>query len=249
MVLEAFPPHKHPNLTIGYIKDQVSDAIWSANLDHLIQDHLGPNDTACLYGGRDSFIPHYKGCFETRELVSDRYISGTEIRQMVSQAPESSASFRAGAIWATFQRYPSVYPTVDVVVYDSKEQRVLLARKTGETGYRAVGGFVSPEDDSYEHAALRELREETGLTVGLDNLVYLGSRKVDDWRYRAEVDRIITHLYVGGYTMGAPKAADDIAETRWFAINKVNPEFDLVPEHRHLWQMFLNWRTTKTPLP
>ena len=242
MVLEAYPHDKYPNLTIGYIKDNRSDEAWSTNLDNLIGDLLSPNDTVVLYGGRDSFLAHYKGKFDTRELQTTRYVSGTELRQKISQAPQSNPQFRAGAIWASYQRYPTVYSTVDVLVFDPKNRRILLARKPLEIGYRLIGGFASPSDDSFELAALRELGEEATISVGYEGLDYVGSQKVNDWRYANNPsEKIITHVYVGLYTMGAPRAGDDISEVRWFDYDtfdpKSNPNYHLMEEHIPLWIM------------
>jgi bifunctional NMN adenylyltransferase/nudix hydrolase len=242
MLLEAYPHDKYPNITIGYAKDNRCDDSWSEKLDGQIQDIIGPNDTVVLYGSRDSFLPHYKGKFDTRELQATRYVSGTELRAKIAQAPQSNPQFRAGAIWASYQRYPTVYSTVDIAVFDPKERRILLARKPLEDGYRFVGGFIDPKDDSFEEAALRELDEECGLTVGLAGLRYVGSKKVDDWRYaKNPSEKIMTHLYIGLYNMGAPRAADDIAEVRWFDYDKFNPknaiDYSLVEEHTSLWNM------------
>jgi bifunctional NMN adenylyltransferase/nudix hydrolase len=251
MVLEAYPHDKYPNLTIGYIKDNRSDEAWSANLDNLISDLLSPNDTVVLYGGRDSFLTHYKGRFDTKELQASRYVSGTELRQKISQAPQSNPQFRAGAIWASYQRFPTVYSTVDVAVFDPKNRRILLARKPLETGYRFVGGFSSPNDESFEVAAIRELTEETGISVGLEGLRYVGSKKVNDWRYASNPsEKIITHLYVGIYSFGCPQAADDIAEVRWLDFDTFDPKginYNIVEEHLPLWEMVANYINTNFP--
>jgi bifunctional NMN adenylyltransferase/nudix hydrolase len=252
MLLEAYPHDKYPNLTIGYIKDNRYDESWSEKLDGQIGDIISPNDTVVLYGSRDSFLPHYKGKFDTRELQATRQISGSEIRAKIAQAPQSNPQFRAGAIWASYQRYPTVYSTVDIAVFDPKERRILLARKPLEDGYRFVGGFIDPKDDSFEESALRELYEECGLTVGLNGLRYVGSKKVDDWRYaKNPSEKIMTHLYIGLYSMGAPKAADDIAEVRWFDYDKFDPENALddsiVEEHITLVNMVRTYIDTNFP--
>lgn len=273
MILEAYPHDKYPNLTIGYIKDNRSDEDWSNKLDAQINDLLAPNDTVVLYGSRDSFLTHYKGKFDTRELQATRFVSGTELRAKIAQAPQSNPQFRAGAIWLTAQRYPTVYSTVDVVVFDPEERRVLLARKPLEDKYRFIGGFVDPKkDDSFEDAALRELNEEAEITVGLEGLRYVGSKKVNDWRYANNpAEKIITHLYVGLYTMGCPQANDDIAEVRWFDYDELNrtervyeenpgedrindtfknvtvAEMELVEEHAPLWNMIKNYIDTNFP--
>lgn len=242
MLLEAYPHEKYPNLTIGYIKDERSDEIWSEKLDSQIRDMTGPNDTVVLYGSRDSFLSHYKGRFDTRELQATRFVSGTEIRNRIAQAPQSNPQFRCGAIWLSSQRHSTVYSTVDIALFDPKERRILLARKPTENGYRFIGGFVDTKDDSFEDAALRELDEESGLTVSLAGLRYVGSKKIDDWRYANNPsEKIMTHLYIGLYNHGAPTAADDIAEVRWFDYDKFDPkeglDYFIMEEHIPLWNM------------
>jgi bifunctional NMN adenylyltransferase/nudix hydrolase len=239
MILEEYPPSKYPNLTVGYIKDAKSNQAWSDKLDELISDHLGPNDKAVLYGGRDSFLAHYKGNFPTRELSSTITISGTQIRNEIAQAPKDDPSFRRGAIWASYQRFPTVYPTVDVAILDVKNNRFLLGRKADEKEYRFIGGFTSPSDNSYEDAAIRETFEECGLGLDKNSLFYIGSLKVDDWRYKgSSTEQIITHLYVGNYGYGSPKAADDLADVRWFDLTTFNAETMMVDTHRPLFNMF-----------
>jgi bifunctional NMN adenylyltransferase/nudix hydrolase len=238
MLLEQYPSHQYPNLHIAYIKDNRSDEEWSKNLDILIRDQLSVNDKVVLYGSRDSFLPHYKGTFQTVELEQTRDVSGTELRAQVAQAPQSDPKFRMGVIWLANQSYPTVYSTVDVLVFDPKERRVLLGRKPNEKFYRIVGGFADVEDDSFEQSAARELYEETKLTVGVNTLAYLGSKKINDWRYRNNPKaKIITHLYVAPYSMGSAKASDDIAEVRWMKYDGFNPELVLVEEHQPLWPM------------
>jgi bifunctional NMN adenylyltransferase/nudix hydrolase len=276
MLLEAYPHDKFPNLTIGYIKDNRSDTDWSNKLDAQINDLLAPNDTVVLYGSRDSFLAHYKGKFDTKELQATRFVSGTELRAKIAQAPQSNPLFRAGAIWLTAQRYPTVYSTVDIIVFDPNERKVLLARKPNEDKYRFVGGFVDPKkDDSFEEAALRELAEETGLTVGLAGLKYVGSKKVNDWRYANNpMEKIMTHIYVGTYTMGCPQASDDIAEVRWFGLDELEgteriyddninlddedatnepkevsvASLEIVEEHAPLWEMVAEYIKKNFPV-
>jgi bifunctional NMN adenylyltransferase/nudix hydrolase len=113
---------------------------------------------------------------------------------------------------------------------------LLLGRKANEDLFRFIGGFTDPTDDCYEDAAKREASEETGLEIGQPR--YIGSKKIDDWRYRNEADKIITHLFVADYVFGNPKAQDDIAELRWFDVDKITPAMVVAP-HKVLLEMFL----------
>lgn len=238
MILETYPHDKFPQISVFYIKDCPSDEDWSQKLDQNIQDVISPQDKVVLYGGRDSFLNSYKGKFPTTELVSSKYISGTEIRNRLSKAPQSHPIFRAGAIWSSYQRYPVAFSTVDIAVFDSKNKQILLVRKPNEELYRFPGGFVNPTDNSIEEAADRELEEETGLNLSRATTEYLGSYKIDDWRYRKSSDKIITHFYITERNpMSGPACAnDDVSETCWFDMEELN-ENDIVPEHHILFKI------------
>jgi bifunctional NMN adenylyltransferase/nudix hydrolase len=133
-----------------------------------------PVGTVTQYGGRDSFIPYYSGEFPCREVEPSAYIaaSGTLERRNALLEVRSSADWRAGVVYAAYNRYLQVLPTVDVAVTretDDGELEILLAKKPGEKGYRLIGGFVSPTDGSLEappvgkwlRSAYRSLRART----------------------------------------------------------------------------------------
>lgn len=227
---------KFPDINVLYIKDEARDDVWSQKLDSQIEDVLGPNQSAVLYGSRDSFIPFYTTKkFPVIELEPDSYISGTEIRKEVSNKVKASPDFRAGVIWAVGNQYPSCLPTVDVAIVDRDKGRILLARKSGQKAYRFVGGFASTKSHTYEEDARREVMEETGLDVS--EPIYSFSCIIDDWRYRREANKIKTLFFICDYVSGCPTASDDISEVRWFEFGKVELE-DIVEEHRELMEKF-----------
>jgi bifunctional NMN adenylyltransferase/nudix hydrolase len=209
MVREAFP-----DVDVAYIEDQAEDAVWSRKLDEVIRHHTTPNQTVMLYGGRDSFISHYSGKFPTQELESDVVFSGTVLREEVSRrSVRKTADFRAGAVWQAFNRFPVSYPTVDVGVW--KGDKLLLVRKADETLWRLPGGFAEPNSETYEQDARREVAEEAGISI--TDPAYVYSLKIDDWRYRNEVDKIKTLLFTADYQFGHLEPQDvEIAEAGWF---------------------------------
>ena len=225
---------KFPTVEIHYINDNPSDTAWTKNLDKLIGEQLLPMQTVTLYGSRDSFLKCYNGKFNTCELEATTFISGTEVRRRVCNNYPPTADYRAGMIAATAYRFPTAFQTVDIAVVNDKGE-LLLARKPEEKKWRFIGGFSDPSSTSLEEDAKREVQEEAGVEVG--NITYLGSTLINDWRYRGEIDKIKTALFVAKYVFGKPEGADDVAEVKWVSINNLTKN-DIVETHHVLIDMF-----------
>lgn len=228
---KAMIQEKYPSVVILPQKDQRSDEKWSELLDAQIKTPFGEL-SAVLYGSRDSFLPHYKGSYPVIELITDVYYSGTEVRKEVSREILSSEDFRAGIIHATYAQRAVTYPTVDVVAYD-ESGKILLAKKPNEKLYRFIGGFVDRTDASWDVAAKREFIEETG-GCEIGPLEYVASGQIKDWRYAKSESGIMTTLFIGKFLWGAINPSDDIASLHWVAIENINPETDIMVEHREL---------------
>jgi len=230
---------KFPDVTILFLKDVASDELWSSNLDYNLSNVVDTHQSVTLYGSRNTVSNRYTGRYDVEELDTGRMISYDELCKKVINKPVYNDDFRAGVIWALNNKYPTSFTTVDIVIIDDtgKGRRVLLGRKRNETKYRLVGGFADPKDNSFEDAALREAEEETTLT--LTDPKYVGSFKIDDWRYRHEVDKIKTALFTVQYVEGTPEAKDDIVEVRWFKYNELNDEI-FVDEHKVLFHALMD---------
>jgi len=150
-------------------------------------------------------------------------------------------AFRRGIISANNRGYATSFQAVDVAITryaDYDPGAVLLGRKPGEFLWRFLGGFVDPEDVSLEAAALREAKEECG-TTDLTSPRYIGSAKVNDWRYAGERDSIKTALFETNYYGAAElKAGDDIKNLEWFEESNLSPSI-IESEHHELLRMFL----------
>lgn len=246
MILAEFP-----DVIVLYVRDQYDDFVWSRKVDEIIKDVAAPGQTVILYGGRDSFLPHYEGVFPTQELADtqDRFLSGTAVRRAIGKAAtKGSADFRAGVIWASQARFPTAYQCVDIAPLNEDRTKVLLGRKPNEKQFRFLGGFSDPRSESLEQDARRETMEEAG--VELAETIYLGSTVVDDWRYRNEPDCIKTALFAGKVLHGSPRPGDDIEEVRWFDLPFVKvpggsdsyiTENKINPGHRTLLQMLVRY--------
>ena len=100
-------------------------------------------------------------------------------------------------------------PTVDVVIALPGDRVVLVRRKHPPPGGAIPGGFVDA-GETMEAAAVREAREETGLEVRLEELLYVYSDPRRDPR-RHTVSTVFL-----GRADGEPAGGDDAAEARAF---------------------------------
>ncbi|MBD1365055.1 NUDIX domain-containing protein [Mucilaginibacter sp. ZT4R22] len=206
----------YPTVVVLPVSDHPSDTVWSDNLDTLLKG-VFPNEQFCLYGSRDSFIPYYGGRFETVELPEHGDYNATELRKQYADKVFDSNDFRAGILYALYNQYTKVYPTVDIAMFRNNKTEILLGKKSINNKWRFIGGFADPEDADYESAAKRELTEEAG-EMESTAMQYETSAKINDWRYRSEADKIITLLFSCEHISGEPKAQDDIIDLGWFKL-------------------------------
>ncbi len=223
MIQEHFP-----GVMIAPLMDTRRDDIWSETLDTKIRE-IFPHGKVCLYGGRDSFLRYYTGRFDSREFPAADYRPATEIREEIGREVADSVDFRKGIIYSTQNQFPRVYCCVDVAVLNDKGQ-VLLGRKPNEERWRFPGGFVD-QNETLESASRREVHEETGCEI--DNIQYICSQVIEDWRYASTSDALMTSFFCGYYTFGAGKAGDDLAETQWFKLESFR-DGDMVDNHVNL---------------
>lgn len=248
------PPYEvYGSLTQKYIKEMMSnkirvtslydhkrDEVWSLELDKLLPDD------AILYGSRDSFIKYYSGKFPCKEIEPNVEISSTQLRLDAYKDVRSHEDFRRGYIEASKYKFPTAYPCVDIIMYDTNNN-ILLAKKPGYDKYHLVGGFVDPTDESLEKAAEREFREEVlNLPTNLiTDFEYVTSMKINDWRYRGTKDGIISSLFsiclIDTFIeyKDKLKAGDDIEEVKWFNIDEINEQI-VSSNHFHFVSTFIN---------
>ena len=222
---------EYPDFIILPLRDEKTDQFWSDKLDDAIASVTNFTNHVTLFGGRDSFVPHYFGIHEVTQLEISSPTTGTEIRDKITNRVMQSPDFRAGAIYAASNRFPMAIPTVDVAIFHDDgigRIRVLLGRKPGEAHYRFIGGFANP-GEKFEDAARREAFEETKLDIS--SVEYIGSFPVNDWRYAQDKDaKITTTLFAGWTTTKTGTAGDDIEEIRWFDVLPYRSQNDTLAE-------------------
>jgi 8-oxo-dGTP diphosphatase len=108
--------------------------------------------------------------------------------------------------------YRNPTPTVDCIIELPEERIVLIRRANPPIGWALPGGFVD-EGESFDAAAVREAREETGLEVKLVEQFFTYSDPKRDPRKHT-----VSTVYIAT-AQGEPKGADDAAEAKTFRLD------------------------------
>lgn len=113
-------------------------------------------------------------------------------------------------------------PIPGVLAVVARDGHVLLVRRAknpdkGKWGF--PGGRIEP-GEAFADAAVRELREETGVGASADDVL-----TVLDVIHRTENGQLLQHFVLIAvrclWRAGEPKAADDALEARWFTLDEV----------------------------
>jgi 8-oxo-dGTP diphosphatase len=131
------------------------------------------------------------------------------------------------------QRHRNPVPTVDIIIEYQDQGLLLIERANPPHGWALPGGFVD-YGESLEATALREAREETGLTVTLLGQLHTYSDPGRDPRQHT-----ITTVYVA-QGLGQPQAADDARGLAIFAPDRLPPV--LAFDHRLILMDYLKVR-------
>jgi ADP-ribose pyrophosphatase YjhB (NUDIX family) len=134
------------------------------------------------------------------------------------------------------KKYQHPVPTADVIIELDDKGIVLIKRKNPPYGWAIPGGFVE-YGETLEDTAVREAREETGLTVKLICQLHTYSAPDRDPRHHT-----ITTVFIAKAT-GTPEAADDAADIGVFTEDTLPDEIAF--DHKKILTDYFRWRKAK----
>ena len=230
---------------IGHKKDESSFYLdmfpqWEfVNVEQI--EPLGATNIRDLYFKRDVNMNFIKSVVpETTVEFLNEFRKTAEYEQVIKEREFIEAYKKQYASLP----YPPIFVTSDAVVIQSGH--VLMIKRRSEPGkglWALPGGFVNANTDkSVEDAAIRELREETGIKVPAP--VLRGSivrSRVFDAIDRSARGRTITHAFhivLPDGELPKVKGQDDAEKARWVPIAEVRSE-DCFEDHYEIIQHFL----------
>jgi len=208
----------HPQFIYMPLHDNPCDIIWSKQLDQIIEMAFPYTTNITLYGSRDSFKKCYHGKFNVTEFQPKTYSDATKEREKYGSSVGFSKDYRHGVIYGAHQKFPTMYQTIDILIFKKLSEYivdcevVVGTKKVYGDKYLFPGGFVDPfRDENLIDTCYHETLEETNLSLNKDSIKYIGSFVVDDYRYKREKDKIMTHVhYVVCSDMSTLSAGDDL---------------------------------------
>lgn len=230
---------------IGHDKDESTFYLkmfpqW-ARVDVELIEPLDATRVRDLYFRRDANLRFIEGVVPRSVYTALEHFMHTQDYQQIIREREFITNYKR-----QFESlpYPPVFVTVDTVVIQSGH--VLMIRRRSEPGrglWALPGGFLNATTDrSIQDAAIRELKEETGIKVPVPVLVgSIKGSKVFDAVDRSARGRTITHCFkivLPDGELPKVKGSDDADKARWVPLSDVRSE-DCFEDHWEIIQHFV----------
>ena len=230
---------------MGHKKDDSSEYLnffpqWGFEDVELIEP-LNATDVRDLYFKRDANMKFIQGVVPASTFEFLNQFRDTEAYEQIIREREHIAQYKKQ--YASLP-YAPVFVTTDVVVLQSAHVLMIKRKQMPGKGLWALpGGFLNAETDrSVRDAAIRELKEETGIKVPVPVLIgNIKESRVFDAIGRSARGRTITHCFVIQLPDGElPKVRgmDDAEKAKWIPVAEVRSE-ECFEDHYEIIQHFL----------
>lgn len=222
-IRKIFLQEQYPKADVLYVNDMRYDDDWSRQLDRIVRSVTRKHQTVCLYGGRDSFLPHYNGQHPAKELTlkESEFISATSRRKIIRNSVTNHQEFRKGIIYGTASIGARSIPAPIVVISDQDHKHILMGKRYQDRKYSFITDEL-PCNKTFEVFSSEIVYEKTGFKIEPDDLKCYGSVIVPDWKYRSEDDTVIGMIYVTTVNFGKATAKGDMTKLKWIDIETIH---------------------------
>ena len=127
-------------------------------------------------------------------------------------------------------------PVVAVGAVILKNNKVLLIKRGEEPykGFWSIPGGKVKFGERIKDALKREVKEETGLDIEIEKLIYILKMMVKNKKGEVLFDYLILDFLTRAIG-GEIKASSDAAEIRWISLKKID-SYNLVPTERRMFE-------------
>ena len=140
------------------------------------------------------------------------------------------------------KQHKNPIPTVDIIIQRDSQILLVERKKDPFKGHFVFpGGFVN-EGEKVEDAALREVKEETSLSVELVDILGVYSDPARDPR-----GHIMSTVFIGKISPNnkdEEKAGDDAKALKWFELDKIDSQ-NLGFDHNKIISDYNKWKQNK----
>ena len=100
-----------------------------------------------------------------------------------------------------------------------RDEKILFQRRTDNGKWGLIGGLLEM-NETYEEAAIREIREETGLEVRLESFLGIFHNHNMVWS-NGDAAHVISAMYTAGIISGEPRIDEESYELRFFGKDEI----------------------------
>ena len=104
-----------------------------------------------------------------------------------------------------------------------RNEKILFQRRSDNGKWGLIGGLLEM-NETYEEAALREIREETGLEVQLDSFLGIFHNHNMVWS-NGDTAHVISAMFTASIVSGEPRIDEESLELRFFGEEEIPEMF------------------------
>lgn len=218
-----FIPVRTGDLNSTAIREALFDRIVTATYDGTPGNPMKPQELGAALSQRVP-LPVFK--------LLKEWVETSKLYPILSKEFRFQKEYKES--WAS-SPFPPTFVTADAVVVCCGHVLVIERKINPGKGLFALpGGFVR-QNELIEHAALRELREETGLKLKSSHVT---ASEVFDYPTRSERGRTITHAYyckLDSTVLPQVKGGDDAKRALWMPLFEAfRNEEKFFEDHLHI---------------